>query len=361
MAGLIRLSMGSLRMMPLASGLHTVPTGTRGASSGVGARVEPGHGAPVQAGSSFALLPAGCTLAMLPVAIGLAATGLLPPGAAALAVLTAVIVLGVPHGALDGEFARPLLRPHFGRWWFAVFAVPYLGLTACVLLSWRVAPLYTLAGFLAASVWHFGSEDAGPKPLEAIVRGGLVIAVPALVQTEATARLLGTLAMVDLPTLPTWLVAASVAWCLVAVAWATGRIARREFGSLLEPALLTASFCLLPPLTAFALYFVCLHAPRHTSGVIADPAAPRVGSTRQAVRYAAPVTALTILIGAALWRWFPGAPPERLLALTIEGLSALTLPHMLLDLVVHSSPARGIAEGSRSLLGIRQVARSPAR
>ena len=53
------------------------------------------------------------------------------------------------------------------RAWFGVFAVPYLGLAGLVLLAWHVAPMATLAGFLALSVLHFGEEDAGPgRPLE---------------------------------------------------------------------------------------------------------------------------------------------------------------------------------------------------
>ena len=36
----------------------------------------------------------------------------------------AVILLGVPYGALDGEIARPYLLPRFGRAWFIAFALP---------------------------------------------------------------------------------------------------------------------------------------------------------------------------------------------------------------------------------------------
>ena len=46
---------------------------------------------------------------------------------------------------------------------------------------------------------------------------------------------------------------------------------------------------------------------------------------------ALPVTGLTLLIGAALWPLYAGALPQRLLCLTLQGLAALTLPHMLLD------------------------------
>jgi len=271
------------------------------------------------------------TLPLLPVAALLVATGWLPSPAQSIAVLAIVVLLGVPHGALDGEIARPLLQPRFGRAWFPVFALPYLGLVAGVLIAWRLAPMATLAAFLVASVWHFGSEDAGPDPLEAITRGGVPIALPVLFQPTATAHVLGTVAMLPLLEPPFWLLLGVACWCVVAASWMFRAVRHGRPLALIEPGLLTVAFAALPPLTAFAIYFVCLHAPRHMAELVPDPRAPRVGSMRNAVVRSIPITALTLLIGAALWRWFPGPPADRLLALTIEGLAALTLPHMLLD------------------------------
>ncbi|MCA1481005.1 beta-carotene 15,15'-dioxygenase, Brp/Blh family, partial [Bradyrhizobium sp. NBAIM08] len=147
-----------------------------------------------------------------------------------------IILLGVPHGALDGEVARPLLRPRWGRWWFGVFAVPYLLLAAAVLLAWRLAPEATLAGFLTLSAWHFGSEEAPGRPWEAFVRGGLPIAAPTLLQPHATAEVLGVVAGLPLDGPPAWLLTASWVWAGAALAWlALGRPSR---GALLEGAAL---------------------------------------------------------------------------------------------------------------------------
>ena len=267
---------------------------------------------------------------LLPVLFLLFALSWLGGALQTIAVLAVIILLGVPHGALDGEIARPLLRPRFGPAWFLVFALPYLGLTACVLAAWRVAPAATLAGFLAASVWHFGVEDAGEKPLAAAARGGLAVAVPVLVHPAATAGFLGTVTLTAMPHLPGWLVAAAWAWCAVVVCWVTQAIARRDWPGLADAGLGAALFTILPPLPAFAAYFVCLHAPRHMQALMRSGLAPRVRTMRDAAWRSLPVTALTLLIGAGLWRWFPGAAPDRLLALTIQGLAALTLPHMLL-------------------------------
>ncbi len=257
--------------------------------------------------------------------------GGLPEQARWLVTLAAIVLLGVPHGALDGEIARPLLRPRWGRAWFGLFALPYLALVASVLLAWRAAPLATLAGFLAISVYHFGLEDAGPHPLAAAVRGGLPIAAATLFQPVATAHVFGAAALTALAQPPEWLMAASELWAVAAVVWAANCMLRRHWRLLAEPLVLTGLFAVMPPLTAFAIYFVAIHAPRHMARLVGDKRAPRLHSLRDAVWRSVPLTLATVAIGAALWPYFPGLPADRLLAVTLQLLAALTLPHMLLD------------------------------
>lgn len=263
----------------------------------------------------------------------LAASALLPWQLAWLCALAAIIVLGVPHGALDGEIARPLLRLRFGRLWFAVFSLPYLALFALVLLAWRLVPMPTLAAFLAISVWHFGEDPTGGASVtETLFRGGLPIALPVLAHPQATAFIFGTVAQVALPAPPPWLLLASFCWLGIAVVVGGQAMARRRSRQLIQPGALIAMFLLLPPLTAFAIYFVCVHAPSHMAALVRDPSrAPRVGSARAAWLRAVPLCGLTLLIGIALWPLYHGALPLRLLSLTIQTLAALTVPHMLLN------------------------------
>ncbi len=264
-----------------------------------------------------------------------------------------MIGLGVPHGALDGEVARPFLRPRFGRAWFAVFAAPYLALTAAVLIAWRLAPGTTLAGFLGLSVLHFGREDAGPgRPIEALVRGGLPVALPALASPDETARIFAVVTHTAMPVPPTWWTASACAWLGLALAWLiVGRPAPRV---LAEVAALGLAFLVLPPLSAFGLYFVCLHAPRHMRALADDPVrAPAVDGMGRAVLLALPVFGLTLVVGLLLWPTYPqGHGVERLLALTLQLLAALTLPHLLLDGWVEWSAMRADAR-SRSHRGGR--------
>ncbi|TXM72979.1 hypothetical protein FV226_10810 [Methylobacterium sp. WL12] len=273
-------------------------------------------------------------LAAALVALGLVASAFLPREASWLAALAVVIVLGVPHGALDGAIAAPLLRPRYGRAWFGVFAIPYLGLSALVLLAWQLAPLAALAGFLALSVLHFGEEDAGPgRPFEALVRGGLPIALPALLRPQETAEIFAAVARVPIPSLPAWWTAASWLWLALAAAWLLTRHARPALRA--EFVVLATAFWLLPPLTAFTLYFVGLHGPRHMRALVRDSTkAPGIDTMGRAVRGSLPVFALTLLIGAGLWPLYASGPPDAasdLLTLTLRMLSALTVPHVLLD------------------------------
>jgi Brp/Blh family beta-carotene 15,15'-monooxygenase len=280
--------------------------------------------------------------------LGLTASALLPRDIAWLVALTVVILLGVPHGALDGAIAAPLLRPRYGRAWFGIFAVPYLGLSALVLLAWQVAPLATLAGFLALSVLHFGEEDAGPgRPFEAIVRGGLPVALPALLRPGETADIFACVARVSMPQLPAWWTASAWLWLALTAFWL---LTHRPRGAVLtEMILLAVAFWVLPPLTAFTLYFVGLHGPRHMRARVRDPTnAPGIDTMRRACLAALPVFALTLLIGAGLWPLYaPGAHDHvaNLLTLTLQMLSALTVPHVILDCIAAgqrapSSPGR---------------------
>ncbi len=263
----------------------------------------------------------------------LACSALLPWQLAWFCAIAAVIVLGVPHGALDVEVARPVLRRRFGRPWFLIFSLPYLALFALVLLSWRVFPLPTLALFLAMSVWHFGAEDAPSKAILGILsRGGLPIAMPVLAHPSATALVFGTVAHVPLSAPPPWLFVASIVWLASSIGVSCIAVARRDWHTPTVTTALMLMFILLPPLTAFAIYFICLHAPAHTIALIDDrKRAPRVNNMKAAWARAMPMTGLTLLIGATLWPFYTGNFALRSVALTIQMLSALTLPHMLLN------------------------------
>ena len=286
---------------------------------------------PAPSGAAHPFPPAE-TIPLLLALPAFAATALLPWQVGWTCAVGVIVVLGVPHGALDVEIGRTLFRPRFSRAWFPIFALPYLALVALVLTAWRVAPELTLAAFLLASVWHFGSEDAGGGGLPALVHGGIPVAVPVLLHPTATAQVFAAVTGMALEAPPPWLTAGSLLWLPLAVLWVIRTVAGGHGRIIVLPVLLCAVLAVLPPLTAFALYFVAVHAPAHTAALIRHPTrAPRVRNAAAAWRLATPATALTVLIGTALWSACPGEPSTRLVSVTLRLLAGLTLPHMLLD------------------------------
>jgi Brp/Blh family beta-carotene 15,15'-monooxygenase len=97
-----------------------------------------------------------------------------------LVALAAVVIIGLPHGALDGAIAihlgmsRNLLS-------LTRFLVLYIAAAAAVVGAWMMAPVACLLVFLVISMLHFGMGDvrAGngwQGMLEALAHGGLVVA-----------------------------------------------------------------------------------------------------------------------------------------------------------------------------------------
>ena len=277
---------------------------------------------------------------VMPVAAAIAATALLLPGPQIVSALLVIIALGVPHGALDGELAREALQPRSGRAWFLVFSAPYLLLAGSVLVAWHLAPTGTLIAFFAASVWHFGSEETSSgRTTEILARGGLPIGMAILAHPDATASLFAIVSQTAMAGSPTWMSLGALLWLGCAGVWIVRSAVVGKEADLVMPVLLACVFVALPPLTAFAIYFVCVHAPAHTRALILDRVhGRRIQDARSVVLLSLPITVLTLALGAALWPLYPGASDQRLLCLTIQGLAALTLPHMLFEAWLKRQP-----------------------
>jgi Brp/Blh family beta-carotene 15,15'-monooxygenase len=124
-----------------------------------------------------------------------------------LLILSIIILLfGVPHGALDPIFAQRIFGVS-GLFGWALFAILYVGLAACVVLFWYVFPVVWLVCFLLISVWHFSADLApGTLRLARLSYGSAVIVLPVfrfsneltvlfsfLIDTSASVALVSTL------------------------------------------------------------------------------------------------------------------------------------------------------------------------
>lgn len=248
--------------------------------------------------------------------------------AAALAVLAVLILLlGVPHGALDPVFARNL--PGVQGWMrWAGFWLGYLALAAGVVLLWQLTPAVFLLGFLAISAAHFsGDPAAGAPPLARLLHGGAPIVLPALLHGPEVGRLFTLLAGADAAALALPVLHA-LAWPWLATlglvaAWQT----RTDGLAGLELASVGVLMALAPPLPAFTVFFCGMHSPRHILRTAAY-----AGSPLRAVLLGCAGPMLLVAAGAAAaWWWLDGVAVEaRVIQLVFVGLAALTVPHMAL-------------------------------
>jgi beta-carotene 15,15'-dioxygenase len=256
----------------------------------------------------------------------------------------AVVIFGLPHGALDLNLVRGATS---GSWVTLATAIGlYLLAAGAVLAVWVFAPVAALPGFLFIAVIHFGLGDTedlnGPqRAVEVIARGGFAGIAPLvfhpsttrdlfvlLVGPNSTAALDSALAAVSSP--------ATLLWGLCLVAALVWRALQHRSGWIVacaELILTTAVFAVFHPLAAFLLYFCFVHSVRH----IADLGAARFPengghAARWLLRESTPFTMATILLAAAIWFVFArtSAYDQTMIRAIFWGLSALTVPHMIL-------------------------------
>ncbi len=239
-----------------------------------------------------------------------------------------IILLGVPHGALDTIFARQLYRVRTIQGW-AGFAVLYGAPAAAVVALWLAAPTLFLLGFLLISAAHFSGDPAdGTHGLSRLLYGGAVIVLPTLLHAGEVGRLFGLLAGSEAAAhLMPWL--GGLAWPWLAGLLASTLVeARRFWQTALEMLAVAAVATAAPPLVAFTLFFCGMHSARHILRTVAyaTPLAPRLLLTSSLLPMA-----LVLAASAVGWFGLRSTPMDgRLVQLVFVGLAALTVPHMAL-------------------------------
>ncbi len=245
-----------------------------------------------------------------------------------IAVASAVLLLGVPHGALDPLFVRRLPGTNSIVGW-AAFGMGYAVLAAAVVGLWVVSPSLFLAGFLVISALHF-SGDPGPKTggFSRLMYGGAIIVIPAFFYPADMAGLFAALAGHS--------AASSIMPVLRAIAgpWLALLIlcaaieAKRDPLAGAEIAAVGALAALVPPLIAFATFFCAMHSPRHILRT-----ADYASDVSQRVLWATGLAPMLLVLGlvAAVWFRFSNVQvDDRLVRIMFIGLAALTVPHMVL-------------------------------
>ena len=249
--------------------------------------------------------------------------------------LAGIVLIGLPHGALDGAVAMHLgIVQRFSD--LARFMLVYIALAALVVVTWTVAPSISLILFLTISMLHFGAGDVknGKGSLgftEALAHGGLAIVGISQFHRSEVNEIFAYLTNQD--TAAVWLavdiltvgVIVAIITCVFQASknpkWAT---------TILELLLLGIVYALAPPLLGFAIYFCCVHSARHFRKIYATIKETVASGNikNQAILF----TVISwIAAGIAFWMFADFADPgPTILRITFIGFAALTVPHMIL-------------------------------
>ena len=245
-----------------------------------------------------------------------------------LAILSPIILLlGVPHGALDTVFVRQLSNTQSGARW-SLFAICYLAAAASVVVVWWLAPGFFLAAFLLISAIHFSGDPDGRTPTWfRTLYGGAVIFCPLLLHAAEVQQLFALLAgFPAAQTIVAVLQLAAGPW-VAAIGVAAIAAAKRDLVRSVELVSITALLCVAPPLIGFTVYFCFMHSARH---VLRTRDYSNAGTFRHLIGIATwPMLFTVVGVGIAGWMSEGGSLDMQLAQLLFVGLAALTVPHMI--------------------------------
>ena len=259
---------------------------------------------------------------------------------------TIALAVGIPHGALDHLVTLPRSAPVR----MAIFILIYVAIALVAIyaiLKWNV---WGFIFVVVMSATHFGIGDSAflneldslknqtgsriPAWLYAPAAGLLPVMIPLVNSRSSEALTKVNESLVDwhqgYTTEIILAVAGITTLCLL------GLLQRKRYRDALDIALLAALASIAPPLVAFAVYFGCWHALRHTARLTSllpnSESAYLRGRGGQAF-IAAVIPGLPALFGTiifiALLAGFSSQDlSDKFLWLTLVTIWALTVPHM---------------------------------
>ena len=256
--------------------------------------------------------------------------------------LPIILLLGVPHGALDMVYVRQLTGVRSAAGW-SLLTFAYLLATGAVIAMWWFAPGVFLVMFLLISALHFSGDPEGATTVFfRLLYGGAIILCPMALHAVEVAQLFAALAgeavahtIVSALQWTAWPWVAAIG--LAAIIGAKQALARS-----IELVSVAALLSFAPPLIGFTIFFCGMHSARH---VLRTRDYAIAGTLRYLLRIARwPM--LATLVGVAIAWWLSDGKPldTRLAQLLFVGLASLTVPHMM---VVERVRFSGWAMGRR--------------
>jgi Brp/Blh family beta-carotene 15,15'-monooxygenase len=262
-------------------------------------------------------------------------------------VVVALIALavGIPHGALDHLVTLP--RTSAAK--MAVFILVYVAVAIAAVVALLTWSVIGFIGVVVMSAVHFGIGDAAfiseidrrsvdqkpfQKYLYAAAAGTLPVVIPLVSEKSNSA-----LEKVN-PQLLDWHQGLNndlLLWTMVLTAIVLLRLVqKRRDGEAIDLVLLYLLAVTAPPLVAFAVYFGCWHAMRHTARLTltlpSSQAAFAEGNLKRAfikaVLPGTPALIGTFVVAAAIVIFRGDSLDDQFLWVTLVVVWALTVPHM---------------------------------
>lgn len=257
------------------------------------------------------------------------------------------LAIGIPHGALDHLVTLPKAKPFTMALFIAIY-VAIAAIAIWAILQWNV---WGFIAVVAMSSLHFGVGDSaflselnrlkgtddGKFPIWAYApASGLLPVIIPLVNNRSTEAL----AKVHEP-LINWhhglTSEIQISIAVITTLSALTLISKKRFRDLVDLALLATLASIAPPLVAFAVYFGCWHAMRHTARLTSllprSIAAYERGNSRGAFALAVipglPALVGTIIFVLLLAGFSHQNVSDNFLWLTLVTIWALTVPHMI--------------------------------
>ena len=262
-----------------------------------------------------------------------------------IAIALIALAAGIPHGALDHLVTLPKAPPLKMAIFVSVYVAVAL-LAVFAILKWNV---YGFIFVVAMSAVHFGIGDAAfiseinrrtastshfPRFFYAAAAGTLPVVIPLVSPKSSDALAKVNSALVNWHQSFDFELQMSV---LSVTAIATiALIYTKRYRDLLDLVLLLALAYIAPPLVAFAAYFGCWHAVRHTARLtLVLPRSQenlaqgkRLRSFLSAVIPGLPALVGTLLFAGAVTLLRKDSISDRFFWITLVVVWALTVPHM---------------------------------
>tara|TARA_B100000787_G_scaffold170046_1_gene163620 strand:+ start:565 stop:1395 length:831 start_codon:yes stop_codon:yes gene_type:complete len=250
--------------------------------------------------------------------------------------LFAIVVIGLPHGSLDGAIASFLGFKSIKS--FSKFLFLYVFISIVVILFWFYYPLISLFLFLFISIYHFGSCDAGTiknkfnRLIMSIAHGGSVVLGVVYFHKFTSFKIFEYLSG---PDVYLFIHLADYFFYLillfVCIYFYLCLKNNHLFKKFMEIPLMLLIAYFAHPLVSFSIYFCCIHTPRHIIDVIKNLKQKNF-NYKKIILTTIIFTMLSWLLGLIgyLYLLTNSGNSESILKVIFIGLAALTLPHMIL-------------------------------